>query len=405
MTINLKERDLKKSEELKKAFKIDWNGNPINFHWKNDEAKEFIDFVVDESGWLLNKFRVIPMTGPTKEIAKIIDDGKFLKPSGGYKRTGWSSWSEAYEFGNDKIELVSKKVEGKFYISDDELQDNIEWVAFETHAKKVVAKKIANEIIEAAIYSRALNNPSGDNGILNMFNWIKFQIKQSGNVLRANDTNVFSTRDITRGTFIKAKKTIKTKYRNEIQAFLDSDLKTDLDELYNAPNNFNVEIQKNSISWITLNEVPLMRSDLPVIVSSVSTTVNTAWASAGQKVIPVTSNLTSNISVWDNIVVNTGLASEMSYTVAWITSTTITTEENLVYALASTNTLHKATTDGADVVMTNPKNIVVWIQLDITVESERLAPDWYNFWYTMRSDILIENPEAAVLVENLKSKN
>lgn len=404
MTINLKERDLKKSEELKKAFKVDGNGNPLNFHWKEEQAKEFIDFVVDESNGLLNKFRVVPMSAPTMEIAKILDDGKFLKPGWSYKRTG-GSWDEAYEFGTEKIELVSRKIEWKVYMSDDELQDNIEGKSFETHAKKIVAKKIANEIIEAAIYSRALSTPSWANGILNMFNWVKFQIKENGHVLKADDSNVFASREISRSTFIKAKKTVKTKYRKEIQAFLDSDIKTDLDELYNTPNNFNAEIQKNSISWITLNEVPLMRSDLPVINASVSTLVNTAWAAAGQKVIPVTTDKTASISVGDTIVVNTGLASEMSYTVAGITSTTITTEENLVYALISTNTIHKATTDGADVIMTNPKNIVVWIQLDITIEGERLAPDGYNLWYTMRMDILMENPDAAVLVENLKSKN
>lgn len=405
MTFKLKQRDVKKSEEIKKAFKVDGNGNPLNFHWKEDQAQEFIDFVVDESGGLLNKFRVVPMTGPTKEIAKIIDDGSFLKPGWSYKRTWSSTWDDAYEFWTDKIQLVSKKIEWKIYFSDDEIQDNIEGETFETHAKKIVAKKISNEIIEAAIYSRALQNPSAKNGILNMFNWIKFQIQENWHRLKADDSNIFASREISRSTFIKAKKTIKTKYRKEIQAFLDSDLKTDLDELYNSPNNFNAEIIKNSISWIPLNEVPLMRSDLPVINASVSTTVNTAWASAWQKIIPVTSDKTANISVWDTIVVNYGLASEMSYTVAAITSTTITTEENLVYALVSTNTIHKATTDGADVIMTNPKNIVVWIQLDIETEGERLAPDWWNVWYKMRMDILMENTDAAVLVENLKSKN
>lgn len=401
MPLNLKQRDLNKTVELNKAFKVDGNGNPLNFHWKEEQAQEFVDFVVDESNGLLNKFRVVPMSAPTKEIAKIIDDGKFLKPGGSYKRTG-GSWDDAYELGTEKIELISKKVEGKFYISDDELKDNIEGEWFEKHAKSILAKKIANEMVEAAIYSRALSNPSSANGILNMFNWLKFQIKENGHLLNANDTNAFSSREITRKVFVKAKKTVKTKYRESLEAFLDNDIKTDLDELYNAPNNFNAEVVKTSISGIPLNGVPLMRSDLPVIVSSVSTTASSP-ATAWQKVINVSSDKTATISAWDTIVVNTGLASEMSYTVASINATTITTEENLMYPLSTGNTVHKATTDGADLILTNPKNVIIWIHLDIETEWERLAPDGWNLWYKMRMDILVENPEACVLVENLKS--
>jgi hypothetical protein len=45
-------RDVEKTKEkaLEKAIILDTNGQPKNFHWKNDDAKKFIDFVVDESG-------------------------------------------------------------------------------------------------------------------------------------------------------------------------------------------------------------------------------------------------------------------------------------------------------------------------------------------------------------------
>lgn len=52
MTIKLKNRESlnkTKAEELKKALTTDESGDPINFHWKNDEAQEFIDFIKDES--------------------------------------------------------------------------------------------------------------------------------------------------------------------------------------------------------------------------------------------------------------------------------------------------------------------------------------------------------------------
>lgn len=402
MTIQLKEREAlqkSKSEELKKAIKVDANNIPLNYHWKEDQAKQFIDFVVDESNGLLQKFRVVQMNAPTMEIAKILDDGKLLRPGWSYKRTWSSTWVDGYEFGNDKISLVSKDIEWKVTIFDKELEDNIEGKSLENHIMTIVSKKIANEIVEAALYSRSLTTPNGDNWILNIFNGLKYSIKQNGNVI---DWTTLTTREITRSTIVKAKKSLKTKYRKEVEVFMDSDLKTDLDELYNNPNNFNAEIVKTSISGMTVNEVPLMTSENAVVTSVTTTTSGTN--AAGQKVINVTSDKTATISAWDSIVVRHWLADEMVYTVASITSSAITTVENLLYALPATSTVHKATLDWADLIITNPKNVVIWIQRDIKVEFERRAPDWYNVWYTMRQDMVIENPEACVLVENLKSK-
>jgi hypothetical protein len=63
----------------------------------------------------------------------------------------------------------------------------------------------------------------------------------------------------------------------------------------------------------------------------------------------------------------------------------------------------KVILDGADIIGTNPKNVIIWIQTDLKLEPERVAPDGYNFWYKMKLDILIENPEATVLVKNNKT--
>jgi len=401
--LNLKKREelnKSKSEELKKAIIVDWEGMPTGYHWKEDQAKQFIDFVVDESNGLLQKFRVIQMTGPTQEIAKILDDGKFLRPGWSYKRTWGLTGNDGYEFGNDMIKLVSKDIEGKIRIFDKELEDNIEGKTLEQHIMSIVAKKIANELVESAIYSKALANPNGDNGILNVFNGLKYSIKQTWNVIDGLD---LTSREIARSTIIKGKKVLKTKYRVEVEVLMDSDLKTDLDELYNDPNNFNAETVKTTISWMKINEVPLMTSENAVIDETKTTTstwVNSAW----QKVINVTSATALSITTGDTIVARSGLADEMIYTVNSINTNAITVLENLLYDIPADSTVHKATLDGADIIITNPKNIVIWIQRDVKVEFERRAPDWYNVWYTMRQDMLIENPEACVLIENLKSK-
>jgi len=405
MPIKLKDRESlnkSKSEELKKAIQVDVNGVPVNYHWKEEQAKQFIDYVVDESNGLLNKFRVIPMNWPTMEIAKILDNGKFLRPGWSYKRTWGSTWNDGYEFWNEMIKLVSKDIEWMFKIYDNELQDNIEGQALEQHIMKICGKKIGNEIIEAIIYWRKLDNPNGDNGILNVFNGLKYSIKQTWNVI---DGLTLTSREIARPTLIKGKKVLKTKYRSEVEVLMDSDLKTDLDELYNDPNGnrWDGEIIKNSVSWMKLNEVPLMSSENAVADSTVATTTN--WVNnAGQKVINVTSDKTASISTGDSIVVRVGSADEMVYTVASVTASAITTVENLMYDIPATSTVNKATLDWADSIITNPKNVVVWMQLDVKTEFERMAPDGYKVWYKLRLDIVVENPEACVLIENLKSK-
>lgn len=403
MSFNLKERELKKTkvEELKKALEVNENGTPVNFHWKGDEAKQFIDFVKDESAGLLQKFRVISMSWPTKEIAKLLDNGKFLRPGGDYKRSRGTTGKDASTFGMDSLTLTTKKVEGLLYFSDDEMADNIEGKKLETHIMQIVAKKIANEIVEAAIYGRALDNPSGENGILNVFNWIKYLVKKHGNVINAKD---LSTREITRKTLVNGKKVLKTKYRTDAQIIMDSNLKMDLDELYNDPNGNrgDGEVSKKSVAGMIINEVPLMTSENAV--AGTVTTNTTTICDAGQKILNC-GDLTADLNVGDSIIVNLGEADELVYTVASVTATTITVTANLLYDIASGSTIHKATLDGADVIQGNPKNVIIGIQEDVKVEFERLAPDGYNVWYKMRKDIVIENPEAMVLIEDLKSKD
>ena len=402
MPIQLKKRT-KKTEDLKKAFTLDSNWVPVNFHWKNDEAKQFIDYVKDESQGLLKKFRVITMTWPTKEIAKLIAPWKFLMPWGAGKRTHGQTGKAWYKVQTDSIFLSSKKVEWFFYLSDDEIDDNIEWKSFEEHMKRIIAKKIANELVETAIYGRKLENPSADNWILNMFDGIKYQIEKDGNVLDGSDTNVFSWRDITRKKYVQAKKSLANKYKKEIEFFHDPDTQIDLDELYNDPNGnrWDGETNKNRIAGTKINEVSLMINENPVktwVTANITNPQN-----AGTSGIFIDADLTGSISAGDSITVDYGNATQMTYIVASIDANSITTTTPLIYDIEAGMKFDKVILDGADIIGTNPKNVIIWIQTDLKLEPERVAPDGYNFWYKMKLDILIENPEATVLVKNNKT--
>lgn len=403
MPIQLKKRT-HKTEDLKKAFTLDWNWVPVNFHWKNDEAKEFIDFVKDESEWLLKKFRVITMTWPTKEIAKLIADGKFLMPWGAWKRTHGQTGKQWYKVKTDSIFLSSKKVEWFFYLSDDEIDDNIEWQSFEEHLKRIIAKKIANELVETAIYGRKVEDPSAENWILNVFDGIKYQIEKYGNVLDASDSLIFPNRDITRKKYVQAKKSLANKYKTDFEFFHDPDTQIDLDELYNDPNGnrWDGETKKNRIAGTNINEVSLMTNENPVKVVWVTASI-TSPADAWTNWIFIDTDLRSNISPGDTISVDYGNSKELLYTVASIDASSISTTTPLLYDLEVWVKVDKVSLDGADIIGTNPKNIIIWIQTDLKLEPERVAPDGYNFWYKMKLDILIENPEATVLIKNNKT--
>lgn len=397
MTLKFKNTESSKTEELEKAIKVGSDGKPMNFHWKNDDAKEFIDYIIDESNGLLNKVRVIQMTGPTKEIAKLLDTGKFLRPAGEYKRANGNGKVDGYEFNHDKIELVSKKIEGKVTFTDDELEDNIEGENFEQHAKQIIAKKIANEFVEALFYSRKLDNPSGENGILNMFDGVKTLVEQKGNVVDAE------SHEVTRKVIVNAKKLLKTKYRNNVTVFMDSDIKTDFDELYNDPNGRrgDGETIKNSVSGMPIEEVPLMISENP-IPTDTKTTIAGSF-DAGEKNITVTD--ATGLTIGDEVVVNFGKNDEMVYAINAISGNALTLNRGLVYAVKNTDTIAKAELKGSDIFLSNPKNFILAIQRDIRIETARIAPDGYDVWYTMRGDIAVENPEATVLVKNLVSTN
>lgn len=108
-----------------------------------EEADRFIDYIVDQSV-LKNVARIIRMNKQSKEIRALgFGSGRFLFPgdtfsSGDYKKT----------FAHDKITLSSKKARGCVPIYDDDLEDNIEADAFADHIMRIVAAKIANELEE-----------------------------------------------------------------------------------------------------------------------------------------------------------------------------------------------------------------------------------------------------------------
>jgi len=386
---------LEKLEQLKKALQPK-DGQAASFTWKEADAKKFIDYVKDETGGLLKKIRMVDGSAPTKKIAKIIDGERFLKPAGAYTRD-----DAGHTFTTDGLLLESKEVHWKLYVSDNELEDNIEGQTLQDHLQQICARKIWNEFVEAIIYWRKVDNPSASRWILNVFNGVKFEALKKGNYL---DATTLSSREVSRNLIVKGKKLVPPKFRRDLNLVVGSDIKIDIDELYNDPTKPGVTdevLQK--VAWMPIIETSIMTADNPRPDKSVSATTSSA-VNVGATTIPVNTDLTSSLSAGDQIIVNAGEADEMVYTVSSVATNSITIIWGAIYPIAANTPINKAVNDAAEMIFTDPQNIIFYTQRDVRVEFERIAPSGYNIWYTMRIDIAVENPQALAVIDNVKAK-
>lgn len=138
-----------------------------------------------------------------------------------------------------------------------------------------------------------------------------------------------------------------------------------------------------------------------VKIGGASTTLTSA-NTAGQKTITVAS--VSNIEVGDELVIALGTALEWVGVVASKSGATITFDAVIPYTFAGTETVHECVTDGTDVIMTAPSNLIWGIQRDFTLEMQRDAETESTVFYlSLRTDFQVENPEALGVLKNVQS--
>jgi hypothetical protein len=138
-----------------------------------------------------------------------------------------------------------------------------------------------------------------------------------------------------------------------------------------------------------------------------STTVD-ADSAAGQKVLNVAA--TTDFTVGDYIYISkAGLEykAEIGKVASIQAGVSLTLEENLEWAHtgADAETVKEVTLDGADGILTHKENFIIGLQRDIKMETERKAAEEATyFYYSIRSDIAVENLNAVVFLKNLKAK-
>ena len=384
------------TQKIAKAFNAE-AGNSKLVHLNTKQADLFIDYIQDEST-LLKKVRKVKMKNPIQEIAKVNIWEEVLYPAG---RSGTKFTGKAVEAATDTIRLESKKMRAKVVIHDDELEDNIEGPAFKEHLMRMLAKRAGNQLEKTALYGRFIGATPATANVISTLNQVDGFLKRAGVIVDAADTNMFDKRSIDLGKLKKLRKSFKNQYRSGLEIFMSDGLKPDYLEKYQALAGYNT-VNQAGYAGKNFIDIPLLREDRPVVkVGGASTTLASA-NTAGQKTITVAS--ANNIDVGDELVIGIGTALEWVGSVASKSGTTITFDTPVPYTYTGNEKVYECLTDGTDVIMTVPNNLIWGIQRDFTLEMDRDAELEANIFYlSIRTDFQVENSEALGVLTNVQS--
>ena len=386
-----------KAQKIAKAFTGD--GQSTLVHLNTAQADKFIDYVVDESV-ILKSSRVVRMDTPSKVIGKIGISDKILYPA---QRGQALDTNKRTEATPDKITLTSQEVIGEVRIYDDEIEDNIEGVAFKEHMMKMIAKKVSNQLERVGLYSRKVANPAD---LLQMFDGFVKAVETAGVVVDASNTVLFADRYIDKEKLAKLRKSIDTKYRNVLNKwYMPDDVAIDYEVKYEASNN---TVNKYGAFGVDFTKANIMSIDRPVFKTGGLNTTLTASPVAGAVNITVAS--TTNATAGDVVTLALGQDKEFSTTIDTVTDATHLVLTDAIpfgynHTLSTENTVKETTLDGADVLLTPDYNFIYGIQRDITIEPDRVAKERAtDFVITMRLDFQVENAEMTGILKNVKVK-
>jgi len=326
-----------------------------------EEADRFLDYIVDESV-MKNKARFIKMNKAVQNIRALgLGTGDFLHPgdtfsSSEYKKT----------LSHNKIELISKKVRGCIAIFDDDLEDNIEADAFADHLMKMVAKKISNELdIAYWIGDTGSGNAFGDTDIRSLWDGWRFRIVNG-------DTDGDT-------------------YYNDV-----SGGSTVLDATADFTIAGRIGMVANTAPYLWEFKYDKLLSTLPSKYKTAGL-ANLSFYNSDK----VTQNYIEALAARSTILGDAAIlgTAEPKYGLVPITSC-----PNMPTVMAGDTQATEACTGGAyaDSIITPNGNLVIGMQRDIRIESQREAADEATYWfYSMRCVPAIENVNAVVMARKL----
>lgn len=227
------------------------------------EAKQFIDFVVDESV-LMKQVRTVVMPDKKYRIDKIGLGGKVLT-----KGTAGVDPGDTVSVNNPTVvELSAEEVVAVVSISDDLLEDNIEGDAFVQHLLGMISRSAANELDQAAIHG---DTGVADTGIMDRWDGFYKLAKAGGaHVIEAMADADRYWPGANGGKATRLLKTLPTKYRQDYRNLgmvLHNDLYLDyMDELaskgYSEAWQAITGMQDVPIRSIKNVRVPMLKTDM-----------------------------------------------------------------------------------------------------------------------------------------------
>lgn len=404
---------------------------PVDIDFTPEEADQFIDYIIDESE-LMDNARVVRMNKSSKNIRTIGIEDKVLWPDVIFDSTKYIKGTAA-----NKDVLTTKKARGAVRIHDDDLEDNIEGEAFVDHLMRMVTVQIAHDLEGAYYNGKAVPNgvtPLDLDGLWD--GWRHRALTQVNSVTgqatildaRSSDFELFTGGYISEQNgsapynwefkFAKAIKRMPSKYKklvgglSGLRFFMSDQLEQDYIDSLAARSTIlgdKAILGEGPLHYgkVKIVPCPLMNIDEPVAVSAGGATVLAANALAGALTIEVAdaTNFLEGDVIWFHKV---GLEyKEETVVVSGISGTTFTLATALKWAHSTDEgeAVVEATLDGADCMLTHKDNLVIGIQRDIKMESQRVAAEESTyFFYSLRTDLLMGNPAAVVFIKNLKSR-
>lgn len=382
-------------DKIKKVF--DGGEKSTLVHLNTEQADRFIDYMVNESV-LLQKIRVIKMDTPEKVIAKIGIGNKILFPAG--HTTGFTDKTTS-KAKPDQIKLKTKKSRAKFIIGDDELEDNIEGDAFKDHLMRMAAKVCANQLEIASIYGRYVADDGlEDPNCVDINNQFNGFITRASVILDAANSDSYDNRTLDLDKLTDLRLAMKSKYRASLETIMGDDLVTRYSNKYaKSPN----QVDPKGFSGKAFINAPLMSTESPILIKNGAKTTLSAKNTQGAKTITVASAAGFQEGTQICIAYNTNL--EFCSTIASVSSNTLTLEDEVPYEFKGNESVHAVTLDGAEVLMTDPRNLLQGIQRSFKIEFERDAEHEQTAMYTsIRTDFQVENEEALAVMKGISTK-
>jgi hypothetical protein len=394
---------MKASELINKSIITSGSfGGGIGLSW--EESDRFIDYVVDQS-FLKNNARVERMSKATKKIDKIGIGDRILIPA-----TAGVDPGNTVNVSSGQIILQAKEMIAIAEVSDDSLEDNIEGDAFVDHLMKMIAGQVANELEGAYLLGKQIPNIGDATDISQLFDGWATRALAEGHVVDANVG--FTDRYIDSEKFSRMMKAMPLKYRRDrknLRYLMADDIYQDyndkLAQRMTVGGDGFVQTLNPSIGYgnVGFQPISLLPTDMPVAKADGESTTMSAPSVAGASTITLVD--VTKLAEGDVVQIagSTGFAEVATVVAVDGAGKVATFASPLRFAHATGSTVVEANEDGSFSMLCDYRNLICGIHRDIRVETERWARKRTTaFILTLRTDIQMENPEAVVLMKNLK---